>query len=116
MAYMVKILIFIFIITGLSCSKKETTVNNKMESLKQSCYSDRKKDHLLTDVSGKIIFIGEKVHIQTDESTRYLPCDLPVEYVEGTLIKFSGEVMIINPHERWSGTPIQITAISILKP
>jgi hypothetical protein len=109
-----KILIFILTLGVFSCSKKDAVLNNKMETLKQNCYSDRKVESQISNTSGKIIVINDQLHIQIDESTRYLPCELPAEYKEGSLIKFSGDLMKVHPNERWTGTPIHMTHISPL--
>lgn len=88
-------------------------------NMEKSCHGVRKTIRTVVDKEGEIMMIGENILISIPPGTRrYKVCDIDVPKelkVEGTKVKFSGEILEIFPNERLMGTPTRLTKIDKIK-
>lgn len=117
------ILIFGLTAMSASCNNKTKPLGTDVKveqgsemiphSLKEDCHGVRKTIRTVKDKQGEILMIGSNVTINILPGTeRYKVCEVPEEIkIDGTKVKFSGEVLEIFPNERLMGTPTRLTEI-----
>lgn len=108
---MKKILLAIILLAS-ACKNEE--VASELASI--SCdYDSRKTVEMIKNVEA-IIEITQNftfINHKNDDSKRYIACNLPSDIKNGQNIVFSAEVKEIYPNERWAGTPIKLTSLTL---
>lgn len=110
---MKKVLVFAILLMG--CEKKEDELSS-IASLASDCsYDSRKTVEVLKSTEAAIQIVENFTFIvpKSDQNKRYVACNLPENLKEGQGLVFEGEVKEIYPNERWAGTPIKLTKITI---
>ena len=95
--------------------KAPITTKNAPEigDLEEDCHGKRRVSQTFDSVEGSILKVAGKFVISTDNgNSRYNPCDLPSNLKkDGILVRFSGDVLEIQPGERLIATPFRLKNI-----
>jgi hypothetical protein len=83
-------------------------------STEEDCHGVRKTIRMVENKDGEIMMIGNNITISIPPGTkRYKVCAIPDHLkVNGTKVRFSGEILEIFPNERLVGTPTRLVEIS----
>ncbi len=95
--------------------KAPITTKNAPElgDLEEDCHGTRMVTQTLEGMDASILKVADRFVISTDNGiNRYNPCDLPEKLKKGgMLVRFSGDVLQIQPGERLIATPFRLKNI-----
>lgn len=108
------LLIVVAILLFMGCNSSKTSLDPHSSQFENDCYPNRTAEYTFTNQEATIIKVTDRYLLSTQESKRFLPCDIPAQYqTEGIKVLFSGQRLSTFPNERVIGTPLLLTELSL---
>jgi hypothetical protein len=110
-----KKILFCLIIFSTSCKKVDVEIENAINLASTCDFDSRMTVGMIPSTEGLIEIRGgfATIAVNGDVSQRFIACNLPKELINGQKIVFAGEQKEFYPYEKWAGTLIKLTSLTI---